>query len=113
MGYQQSLIQHLVNVKNVAAEGVKPGGQDKRARLALVTHLVQQGKLLFPRKGAEVLIQQLIGFGVEKHDDLADAFAILLLKIIEEDNIPEPQFFIIDLSRPPRRGLYDFDDDDW
>lgn len=110
VGYQQALIQHLENVRNVSAEGVKPGGQDKRARLALVTHLVQQGKVLFPRKGAEELIQQLIGFGIEKHDDLADAFAILLLKIIEEDNIPEPGIYIIDVGDfYSRRGL----SDDW
>jgi len=107
VGYQQSLIQHLENVRNVSAEGVKPGGQDKRARLALVTHLIQQGKVLFPRHGAEDLIQQLVGFGTEKHDDLADAFAILLLKIIEEDNVPQPNFYFLNVGDfyGRRRGL--------
>lgn len=108
VGYQRSFIQHLDTVKNIAAEGVKTGGQDKRARLALVTHLIQQGKVLFPRQGTEELIQQLIGFGIEKHDDLADAFALLLLKIIEEDNIPQPGFYFIDTyyTGPSyRRGL--------
>lgn len=94
VGYQDSFIQHLQTVKNISAEGVKVGGQDKRTRLALITHLIQQGKVLFPRKGAEELIQQLIGFGTEKHDDLADAFSLLLLKIIEKDNEPEPTLFI-------------------
>lgn len=98
VGYQQSLIQHLENARNIAAEGVKPGGQDKRSRLALVTHLIQQGKVLFPRHGAEELIQQLVGFGIEKHDDLADAFAILLLKIIEEDNNPAPMAYFFDMG---------------
>lgn len=98
VGYQQSLIQHLENARNIAAEGVKPGGQDKRSRLALVTHLIQQGKVLFPRQGAEELIQQLVGFGIEKHDDLADAFAILLLKIIEEDNNPAPMAYFFDMG---------------
>jgi len=37
---------------------------------------------LFPEKGCEELIDQLIGFGKEKHDDLADAFAMLVIKII-------------------------------
>lgn len=85
IGYQQSLIQHLIK-NNVPAEGVKVSGQDKRTRLALITHLIQQGKVLFPRKGAEILITQLTGFGTEKHDDLADAFSLLLQKIINIDN---------------------------
>ncbi len=32
----------------------------------------------FPRHGCEQLIEQLVGFGVEKHDDLADAFSLLI-----------------------------------
>ena len=35
--------------------------------------------------GCEELIEQLIGFGKEKHDDLADAFTILVLRIIENN----------------------------
>lgn len=88
VGYQQSLIQHLVK-NNVPAEGVKVAGQDKRTRLALVTHLIQQGKVLFPKKGAELLITQLTGFGTEKYDDLADAFSLLMQKIINLDNDTE------------------------
>ncbi|OHA29520.1 MAG: hypothetical protein A3B08_01750 [Candidatus Taylorbacteria bacterium RIFCSPLOWO2_01_FULL_43_44] len=56
--------------------------------LGAVSHLVQSGKVLFPEHGAEELILQLTGFGVEKHDDLVDAFSILLSMIIEEDNKP-------------------------
>lgn len=96
VGYQQSLIQHLVS-KNIPAEGVKISGQDKRARLALVTHLIQQGKVLFPRHGAEQLIEQLTGFGIEKHDDLADAFSLLLLKILEFDS-ELPTMTVIDFD---------------
>ncbi len=87
VGYQQSLIQHLQG-NNIPAVGVKVSGQDKRARLALITHLIKQGKILFPKKGAEELIQQLTGFSIEKHDDLADAFSLLILKIQEMDNKP-------------------------
>ncbi|MEN9881393.1 MAG: hypothetical protein RLZZ308_576, partial [Candidatus Parcubacteria bacterium] len=32
----------------------------------------------FPKQGCEELIEQLVGFGVEKHDDLADAFSLLV-----------------------------------
>ncbi len=85
VGYQAALIQNLSN-NNVPAEGVKVSGQDKQARLTLITHLIKQGKVLFPSGGrAEELIMQLTGFGMEKHDDLADAFSMLIHKIQEED----------------------------
>jgi len=38
---------------------------------------------MFPKQGAEELIEQIVHFGVEKHDDLADAFSIVILQIIE------------------------------
>jgi len=97
VGYQAALIQDLSN-HNVPAEGVKVSGQDKRSRLALITHLIKQGKVLFPKGNqAEELIIQLTGFGAEKHDDLADAFSLLLLKILEEDQ-GEPSIYIIDMG---------------
>jgi predicted phage terminase large subunit-like protein len=102
VGYQQSIIQHLGD-RNIHCEGVKVNGQDKRSRLALVTHLIEQGKILFPRKGAEELISQLVGFGIEKHDDLADAFSLLILKILEIDNKPVPGIMIISCGS----SLYD------
>ncbi len=75
------------------AEGVKVSG-DKRERLALLTHLIADGKVLFPRQGCEALITQLIGFGIEKHDDLADAFTILLQKVWEEAQVG-PQIAVL------------------
>lgn len=82
-GFQISFVDHLKN-KNYLAEGVRSVG-DKYGRLASISFLVQSGKVLFPIKGAEVLIQQLLNFGIEKHDDLADAFSLLLGKIAEKD----------------------------
>ncbi|MCX6757231.1 MAG: hypothetical protein NTW35_03765, partial [Candidatus Nomurabacteria bacterium] len=87
IGYQSSLVEHLKR-DNFPTKGVKIHGQDKYARLSAVSHLVQSGRVLFPEHGAEELILQLIGFGVEKHDDLVDAFSILLSEILEEDNRP-------------------------
>lgn len=95
VGYQRSLVQQLQNA-GYPAEEAKIKGQDKRARLTLTTHLIRSGKILFPRKGAEELIGQLTGFGMEKHDDLADAFAILILKILEDDE-PEAELIILDV----------------
>jgi len=55
--------------------------------------------ILFPRKGAEALINQLVNFGKEKHDDLADAFVCLVTKMINRDHklyISDP-IIIIDM----------------
>lgn len=106
VAYQRSFIQQLVTL-GVPAEGVKVQGQDKHARLASITYLVQQGRVLFPRHGAEDLIMQLTGFGIEKHDDLADAFSILMHKMIEVDSEPEPSIMILSVgSDIPDRGLW-------
>lgn len=113
VGYQKAFIDYLKG-KNIPVEGVPVHGQDKRTRLALVTHIIQQGKVFFPRVGVENLINQLTGFGIEKHDDLADAFSLLLLKILEEVSKPEPRIYCLDISRPFRRGLsWDDDDPTW
>lgn len=87
VGYQGSVIEQLTK-ENYKAEGVKVLGQDKRARLLSVSHLVESGKVVFPRYGSHQLIQQLLGFGGERYDDLADAFSILLQKVLENDAGP-------------------------
>ncbi|NTU66883.1 MAG: phage terminase large subunit [Candidatus Moranbacteria bacterium] len=84
VGYQESVVQQLA-VNGVRAEGISPHGSDKRSRLALTTNLIQTGKIIFPRFGAERLIEQLVGFGKEKHDDLADAFSMLALTTVEKN----------------------------
>lgn len=97
VGYQTALIEELKR-QNYHAEGVKVAGQDKRSRLNLLTSMIQNGQVLFPRVGAEDLITQLTGFGLEKFDDLADAFAILLFKVMEK-NDSQPRIFFISGGR--------------
>lgn len=103
VAYQGSVFQQL-RYEGFSVEGVKVYGNDKRSRLASITHLIQTGKILFPQHGAENLIQQLVGFGVEKHDDLVDAFTLLMFKIIEQ-NHGRPDIIWLDWGPPPRRGL--------
>lgn len=103
-GYQDSLVQHLVS-KGFLVEGFPVKGQDKRSRLALITHLIKQGIILFPEAGAEELIKQLVGFGVEKHDDLADAFSLLILWILKRDSEPRTYASVIALTGPLRVGV--------
>ncbi len=83
VAYQASLVD-LLKQENVPAEEAKIGGQDKRSRIASITHLIQEGRIKFPKNGAELLINQLVNFGVEKHDDLADAFTLTVHKLIQE-----------------------------
>lgn len=81
-GYQGSLIERLKQ-KGVPSSGIRPVG-DKRERLSVVTQYIETGKVLFPKKGAELLIDQLLYFEGAKHDDLVDAFVYLILKITEQ-----------------------------
>jgi predicted phage terminase large subunit-like protein len=80
--YQRSAVDQL-QTDGYPAEGFRSVGQDKRARIALTTDMIKSGQILFPKIGAGRLINQLTGFETEKHDDLADAFAILVLHIIK------------------------------
>jgi len=83
VGYQSSLSQQLEK-EGITATGVKISGQDKRARLSQTTSWIKAGKILFPKEGADILINQLIGFGVERFDDLADAFSMLILELMKD-----------------------------
>jgi len=93
VGYQAALIQEFKNM-GYDAEGVTVAGRDKRARLALVSYMVQNGQVLFPEFGCEDLIKQLVSFGSEKHDDLADAFGVLMLKILDKKD-KSPEFMMV------------------
>ncbi len=86
VSYQTAAIEQLKK-DGYPVKGVKVRGQDKYARLNAVSHLLQNGQVLFPPE-VKILVNQILGFGTEKHDDLVDAFAILLSKIIEEDIRP-------------------------
>lgn len=84
VGYQKALVQVFESQK-YDVEGVPTGRSDKTARLRLTTPFIKEGRVLFPEKGCEELLMQLTGFGKETHDDLADAFAMLVLKVIEDN----------------------------
>lgn len=87
VAYQKALPQQLVNEGIHEVMTVRPGNQDKRTRLVLTANLIKTGKVLFPRTGAEELINQIVHFGVEKHDDLADAFSMLVHNVQEQEPV--------------------------
>lgn len=82
VGYQRSIGQ-LLEKRLLRTQSVKLHGQDKRARLATTTPYIKAGNVLFPKTGAKTLIQQLVGFGTERHDDLADSFSLLINHLSE------------------------------
>jgi predicted phage terminase large subunit-like protein len=110
VAYQQALVDQLKEEGYRYAEGVPIHGEDKRSRLILTTDFIHTGKVLFPKNGAELLIQQLVRFGIEKHDDLADAFSILILKIIEiSAEHPSISFAPLDIPMPnPNQPFSDY-----
>ena len=90
VGYQKAMIQHINDIEHdedkFRIEEFKPKG-DKRSRLSLVSHAVQNGTIVFPRNISPILINQLVNFGREKHDDLADAFSTLCIKILDRSHV--------------------------
>lgn len=76
VAYQAMQIEAMVNA-GIPATGIKVS-TDKRARLMTVASYIQNGTVLFPKEGCEDLILQLVGFGIEAHDDLCDGFILLV-----------------------------------
>lgn len=109
VGYQKAVVDQLSMQHSFNVEGIKVSG-DKRSRLITVSDMIKRGKVKFPKQGAEALIRQLVGFGIEKHDDLVDAFTLIMHEAIDLDR-PTPQIFFIGGSEFD--WPFDDDDDDW
>ncbi len=84
-GYFKSFIQVLEEEGVVQIEGVS-SRCDKRTRLVLVSPWMKSGRVFFPNKGAEQLIAQITGFGVERHDDLMDAFSLIIGEVMKKSH---------------------------
>lgn len=72
VAYQQSAIEVMQkNGLNVVPVGVQ---SDKRSRLMAISSYIKTGIVLFPKSGASDILEEVIGFGIEAHDDVLDAF---------------------------------------
>ena len=80
--YQRAAIEEMERAM-LPVTAMRAGG-DKRARLRAIAIYIQNGTIVFPRKGCEDLLIQLLGFGVEEHDDLVDAFVYLILGLVQQ-----------------------------
>ena len=111
VGYQESIGQQLER------DGIKvemtPVHGNKRDRLAATTPVIKEGLVVFPNKGIDELRMQLIGFDSEKHDDLADAFSLVVNEFIAYCNEPRPSITFIDIRPYHHRGLSGWNDHDY
>lgn len=97
VGTQRGLAQ-LLEEKKIETYNVKIGQNDKRTRLSMTSNSIKEGKILFPEKGCEELIRQILEFNTLKHDDLMDAFSTLFQGIQEEPPATSCGITIIDLG---------------
>ena len=86
----QGIITELLKAEGVLAKSFSPHGFSKEERLRTVSSLIESGRVVFPRKGAEKLIEQILGFGKEAHDDLVDACTMLILQTFDDSRKPIP-----------------------
>lgn len=82
VAYQQVAIEEMER-RAFNVQAMHPV-KDKRARLRVAARYIKLGIVKFPRTGCEHLLTQLLGFGIEKHDDAVDALVYLILGVINE-----------------------------
>lgn len=93
--YQRAALE-LAQQLGLVVEPMKVGS-DKRSRLRAAATFIQSGQVRFPRKGCEDLLAQILGFGIEEHDDLMDGLVHLILGIFAGGS-PTQMEDVIDLS---------------
>jgi phage terminase large subunit-like protein len=81
VAYQEAAIE--IMEKNGLQVTRMPSVTDKKSRAVAACFYIKQGRVLFPRKGAEALIDNLLGFGIEEHDDLTDGAVLLILGMVK------------------------------
>jgi len=92
VAYQQAVIDFFDKEK-VNAYGVKPMGS-KRERLQLVAMPMEARQIFFSHENTKELIQELVGFGSEKHDDLVDALTLAVLEVLINKKPTKPGLLI-------------------
>jgi predicted phage terminase large subunit-like protein len=82
VGYQQAAIETLQRY-GVAVTSMRPVA-DKTARLTVAASFIKDGTVRFPRRGCELILNQLYDFGSDNHDDMVDALVYLILGTVAE-----------------------------
>ena len=76
----QNYVIQQIRFESFFVEEFHPRG-DKSERLLLVSPLIQNGQVLFHRS-CKPIVDQILNFGIERHDDLCDAFVMLVMSLI-------------------------------
>jgi len=84
VGMQRAIIE-MLSVENMRAEAVPLNGRDKEERLQVASFWIINGTVQFPFEGCKKLLEQVIGFGVER-DDLLDALTLGIIYMMEQKN---------------------------
>jgi predicted phage terminase large subunit-like protein len=92
VAYQQAAIEEMGR-RAFSVQAMHPI-KDKRARLRVAARYIKMGVVRFPRTGCEELITQLLGFGVERHDDGVDALVYLILGLVGEGISPQDIHYV-------------------
>ncbi|MFH1827570.1 MAG: phage terminase large subunit [bacterium] len=95
VAYQQALVQQLEK-DGINVEGVNIL-HDKRSRLIIISNWIKEGRIIFPNEGCEELISQILGFGIDRYDDLVDAFTLVVNKLMDEPKKISPHIRVISI----------------
>jgi predicted phage terminase large subunit-like protein len=84
----ESVQAQMYSVQSLEDEGIPVQSinpvRDKRARLQSVAPLIQNGKVMFAdHPDCRALVEQLLDFGIEEHDDMVDALVYAIMLIID------------------------------
>ena len=85
VGYQRAAIE-VMGKNGIRVKPVKVT-KDKRSRLQAIAPYVKSGMVLFPKDGASAILEEILGFGIEPHDDCMDAFVHLVAGMLEKPTI--------------------------
>jgi len=83
VSYQKAAIQEFTRRHSIAPEAITRT-TDKRARLETIQPYFASGQVFFREDGDDDLENEIINFGVEQHDDRADAFEMALSLMVNQ-----------------------------
>lgn len=82
VGFQATLVT-LLSKEKVSAQTFSIKGKDKRTRLLECFATIANGTIMFPKSKVQILIDEILGFGIDRYDDLVDALTQGILAIAE------------------------------
>ncbi len=112
-GSTQNGLTQMLQQEGLNAQAVSPQGNDKSTRLSMLKQLLRD-KIAFPVSGTEDLEKQLIYFGTERFDDLADSLSLIPLAMDDIGKHLTSEVGVIKFVRPdPLGGVYSSGGEDW